>query len=204
MTVVLRGADFAGTRRLLAEIRAFERDRLAAHGIRLAFGGDVAVSQALIEAVVSTQVRSLLFSLAGVLAVAALFGRSWRFGAYSVLPSAVAVLAVFAVMGWAGIPLGVATSMFAAMTLGPGVDYAIHFLARYRKAGGAVPALSTAGTAILIDALAVGGGFGVLSLSQVPANARLGALMTTSVLACLAATFLLLPSLLARNEKPAN
>lgn len=199
VAVVLQGADYAGTRRLLDAIRAFERDELSAHGIRLAFGGDVAVSQALIGAVVTTQVRSLLFSLAGVLALAALFSRSLTSGVVTVLPSAFAVLAVFAVMGWAGVPLGVATSMFAAMTLGPGVDYAIHFLARYRLAG-AASALATAGTAILIDALAIGCGFGVLSFSGVPANARLGMLMVTSVAGCVAATFALLPTLLAMTK----
>ncbi|MCH8150383.1 MAG: MMPL family transporter [Planctomycetes bacterium] len=37
-------------------------------------------------------------------------------------------------MGLFGVPLGVATSMFAGMTLGIGVDYAIHLLERYRRA----------------------------------------------------------------------
>ena len=35
-------------------------------------------------------------------------------------------------MGWLGTPLGVATSMFASMSVGIGVDYAIHLLDRYR------------------------------------------------------------------------
>ena len=37
-------------------------------------------------------------------------------------------------MGWAGIPLGVATSMFAAMTLGIGVNCAIHLLEGFHQA----------------------------------------------------------------------
>ena len=44
------------------------------------------------------------------------------------MPSLIAVLIKFAVMGWADIPLGVASSMFAAMTLGIGVNCAIHLL----------------------------------------------------------------------------
>jgi len=80
------------------------------------------------------------------------------------------------------------------MTLGVGVDFAIHLLARCER----VPlaeALAGTGTAVLIDALAVGLGFGVLILSQVPANARLGGLLMTSVSGCLLATFLLVPAL---------
>lgn len=57
------------------------------------------------------------------------FSRSLRWGVYCVLPSALAVVINFAVMGWFGIPLGVATSMFAGMMLGIGVDFAISSVA---------------------------------------------------------------------------
>ncbi len=49
------------------------------------------------------------------------------------LPPAAAVIISFAAMGWAGVPLGVATSMFAGVTIGVGVDFAIHLLARFRR-----------------------------------------------------------------------
>jgi hypothetical protein len=111
---------------------------------------------------------------------------------------------IFAVMGWTGIPLGVATSMFAAMTLGIGVDYAIHLTACYRHTAANKPpsqriaeASAACGPAILTDAMAVGLGFGALTLSQVPANARLGLLLVISVVGCLACTFVLLPALFA-------
>ena len=39
------------------------------------------------------------------------------------MPASLAVLWLFGLMGWLGIPLGVATSMFCAITLGIGVDY---------------------------------------------------------------------------------
>jgi predicted RND superfamily exporter protein len=39
-------------------------------------------------------------------------------------------------------------------------------------------------------------GFGVLMLSQVPANARLGFLVVLGLVGCLIATFLMLPILL--------
>jgi hypothetical protein len=121
-----------------------------------------------------------------------------------VIPSALAVLVNFALMGWLGIPLGVATSMFAGMTLGMGVDFAIHLLERFQLARAAGlardPALSQAvagiGPAVLTNAFAVAVGFGVLMLSQVPANARLGLLVVLGVLNCLFATLLVLPVLL--------
>jgi uncharacterized protein len=115
------------------------------------------------------------------------------------------VMVNFAVMGWADVPLGVATSMFAGMTLGIGVDYAIHLIERYRLARETGPstnnaileAVATAGPAILIDGIAVAAGFGILVLSQVPSNAKLGALLTVSIIACLLSTLVLLPPLLS-------
>ena len=116
-------------------------------------------------------------------------GRSLRWGLCCVLPCSLAVLVNYAVMGLLGIPLGVATSMFSAMTLGIGVDYAIHLTERFRhatarglsSAEAAVDAVGTTGPAIILDAAAISLGFGVLVLSQVPSNARLGGLVVLSV-----------------------
>jgi predicted RND superfamily exporter protein len=205
VTAYLEAASYVDARRLMGEIRHFEHERLAPHGIRLRFAGDVAVSQATIDAVVTTQVRSLLLSLVGILVAVAVLSRSLRRGLYCLVPPASAVLVSFAAMGWLKIPLGVATSMFAGMTLGVGVDFAIHLLARHvrvREQGlkgeeALAAALATTGSAIGIDACAVALGFGVLMLSEVPANARLGGLLAASVLACLLATFYAVPALLA-------
>jgi predicted RND superfamily exporter protein len=166
----------------------------------------------LIRSIVSTQMQSLLWSLAGIFAVTALFGRSLRWGMYCLLPSLLAVLAKFSVMGWGGIPLGVATSMFAAMTLGIGVNCAIHLLHGYdlaRSAG--LPPKEALGTSLgltgppaLANTLAMSLGFGVLILSQVPANARLGVLMVLGLVNCFIASILILPVLLCWSSEPSN
>ncbi|MFQ5492327.1 MAG: RND family transporter, partial [Phycisphaerae bacterium] len=195
VTVYMTDANYIDVAELMRRIRDYERQHLTPAGIKLNFAGDVAVSQALIQAIVSTQIRSLVISLLGILAVTALMGRSIGWGIYCVLPCALAVLVNFAVMGWTGMPLGVATSMFAGMTLGIGVDYAIHLLERYRLArrrnldrdAAIADALTHSGPAIFIDAVAVALGFGILVLSQVPANARLGGLVVLSIIGCLTA-----------------
>ncbi len=204
ITVFMKNANFVDTGRLMADIREYEREHLTPHGIRLSFAGDVAVSQTLIEAIVSTQVRSLVGSLVGIFIITALMGRSLIWGFLSVAPCALAILFNFALMGFLAIPLGVATSMFAGMTLGIGVDYAIHLLERYKlsrargvdAAEAAADAVAVAGPAIFKDALAVALGFGVLIFSQVPANNRLGGLLVLSIAGCFGATLLVLPALL--------
>ncbi len=200
VTVFLRDANFRDTATLIRMIESEAKQSLEPLGISVALAGDVPVSQTLIAAIVSTQVQSLLLSLFVIFVVATLLQRSLGWGLFCVLPSTLAVGATFSIMGWFEIPLGVATSMFASMTLGIGVDYAIHFTERFRatapganKATQAVAAMRLAGPAITIDALCVAVGFGVLTISQVPANARLGALLAVGLITCLVATILLGP-----------
>ncbi len=203
-TVFLKNGNFVDTERLTSDIRAYEREHLAPQGIKLGFAGDVAVSQSLIKGIVTTQTQSLFWSLVGIYAVTALLGRSLRWGVYCVLPSTLAVVINFAVMGWFGIPLGVATSMFAGMTLGIGVDFAIHVLEGYgqMRANGLSLAealsrsMALTGPPVLINTIAISLGFGVLMLSQVPANARLGLLVVLGLVDCFLASLLLLPVLL--------
>jgi predicted RND superfamily exporter protein len=203
-TVFLKDANFADTARLMRDLRDYEAAHLAPEGIKLGFAGDVALSQSLIRGIVSTQITSLFWSLLGIWLVTAVLGGSWRWGLFCVLPSALAVLVKFAVMGWVGMPLGVATSMFAAMTLGIGVNCAIQLLETFRhaQAGGqsATEALSRAlaltGPPALVNTVAVSLGFGVLMLSQVPANARLGFLVVLGLVECFVASLALLPVLL--------
>ena len=203
-TVFLKDANFVGTARLMNDIRNYEREKLAPKGIKLVFAGDVAVSQSLIHGIVTTQLQSLIWSVLGIFAVMAVLGGSWRWGFYCLLPSLLAVVIKFAVMGWTDIPLGVATSMFAAMTLGIGVNCAIHLLEGFsqaRAAGKPPPeamsqSLRLTGPPALINTLSVSLGFGALMLSQVPANARLGLLLVLGLVNCFAASLLLLPVLL--------
>jgi predicted RND superfamily exporter protein len=119
-------------------------------------------------------------------------------------PAAIAVTVTFAAMGATGMPLGVATSMFASMVLGVGVDFAIHMVQRYRVMRSRSAshdeaisqALSVTGPPLLVNALAIALGFGMLTLSRVPANAHLGMIAMVSLVGCLAATLLVVPALL--------
>ncbi|MDJ0842313.1 MAG: MMPL family transporter [Acidobacteriota bacterium] len=203
VNVFVRNADFRKVADLMAAVESFRAEHLEPAGIRLTMGGDLAVSQTLIEGIITTQYRSLILSLVGIFLVGALSNRSWKRGLLVLLPCALAVWCQLGIMGWLNIPIGVATSMFAGMTLGIGVDFAVHFLDRHALASaqgkGPAEAISDALThtapANLVNALALALGFGLLVMSHVPANARLGILLTCGVFACLAASLMVLPAL---------
>lgn len=188
VTVFLGDANYRETAALVDAVRAYGVEQLAPAGLELlGFAGDVAVSQAMIPAIVETQIGSLLLALLTALVTVGLLCRSLRRALLSVGPAALAVLWVLGGMGWLGVPVGVATSMFCAITLGVGIDFGIHLTERFElaeKAGKARPlatALAEAGPAILADATAVGLGFGVLVVSRVPANARLGLIVALAL-----------------------
>ena len=202
VTIFLADANFRETARLMDAIRDYERRHLAPRAVRVDFAGDVAVSQAMIPAIVQTQVSSLVLALAAALAAVCLLTRSLAAGLSAIAPAFLAALWVFGAMGWLGVPLGVATSMFCAITLGIGVDYGIHFFERYRlaRAAGRVrpvqTALEEAGPAIVADSLAIALGFGLLVVSRVPSNARLGLLVAFALTAAALITLAGLSSLL--------
>lgn len=187
VTVLLKAANYQQTARLMAAIRELERKELTPVYGHIDFGGDVAVSQAMIPAIVRTQLGSLILAVFMNLLIVSLLFRSVRAGLACIAPSAVAVAWTFGIMGWLGIPIGVATSMFCAVTLGIGVDYGIHFFERFQaaeRAGSTQPtpaASAAAGPSILIDALAISLGFGLLAFSQIPANRRFGLLIAVAL-----------------------
>jgi uncharacterized protein len=205
VTVFVREGNYRRTARLMQALRAYEERELKPRSCTLRFAGDLAVSQAMIPAIVRSQVSSVLLSLLAELAVLCLLYRSLRWGGLAILPAAVSVLWIFGLMGFAGIPLGVATSMFCAVTLGIGVDFGIHLVERFRRAPHGAPfdralaALQEAGPAIVVNTLLNALGFGVLALSRIPSNARLGLLVAAALVASCVLTLLGLGLLLARN-----
>ncbi len=127
-----------------------------------------------------------------VFAAASLLFRSFVFGLLSLAPVAGAILSVYAVMGANGIFIEPATSMFAAISIGVGVDFAIHFIDRLqhaeRKDGlTAQEAISTyfpaATRATFLNAATLGLGFSALMVSELPPLFKFGLLIAIAATA---------------------
>ncbi|HBL29074.1 MAG TPA: hypothetical protein DD490_19745, partial [Acidobacteria bacterium] len=101
-TVLLKGANFQKTAKVIEEIRRLERRELAPVHARVELAGDLAVSQAMIPAIVRTQTGSLLGALAANVLILSLLCRSWRRGLACAAPTTIAVAWTFGLMGWVG------------------------------------------------------------------------------------------------------
>jgi predicted RND superfamily exporter protein len=211
----VRDADFARGR----ELRDFLGARLGAlaarHGVRAHLSGDVPAGLAVVEAIVGNQLGSIGWTAALIAVTLLVSFRSPRWTAVVMAPIAAAILLLFAALGYAGLPLGIATSMFAALTLGAGVDFALHYCYGYRRErrerragrdpsdhcdhdGAVLATLATAGRGVLWNALVLAFGFLVLAFSALKPNASLGLLLAAAMAVSYLATVVFLPELLRR------
>jgi hydrophobe/amphiphile efflux-3 (HAE3) family protein len=182
-------------------VREFGAREMA--GLTVTVGGFGAVFAELVDAIVDGQVSSLLLSFLVVFLLNALGFWSLAAGAWSMIPLAIAVPALFGLMGSFGIELNVVTAMLSSIMIGVGVDYTVHFLWRFRdeRRSGHEPeqaarlALTTVGRGIVFNALAVVLGFSILAFSNFLPVRFFGFLVVVSIAACMLAAMLLMPPL---------
>jgi uncharacterized protein len=176
---------------------------LAGTGIEHHISGDLPLSVSVVRAIVRNQISSISWTLAGVALVLLVAYRSLWTALLVTLPVTAAAAMVFGIMGYAGVPLGIASSLFAALSVGAGVDFALHWWHVYdqeRRAGaGHRPAveaaLRTSGPAIRWNALVLSLSFLVLSVSALKPNRTLGWLLAAAIGSAYVTTMLLMPRL---------
>jgi hypothetical protein len=151
------------------------------------------------------QIKSLsLILLAVFIVVSLLFMRAMA-GLIAALVAGVPMVALFGIMGAAGIPLDSATSMIAAIAVGVGVDHTVHVMVRYRHhlGGGAesldaiVRTLQDEARPIGAASLALALGFATLTLSEFLPVYWFGLLSAAMVVFGLLASITLAPALLS-------
>lgn len=166
--------------------------------------GHVTVHYNWMNQLLSGHLTSVLISLLAVWIMSSLTFRSIIAGSLTLMPVAISVFLVYALMGAAGIRLAIGTSMSAAIAIGIGVDFAVHALDRLillagdraRSLDEAIEELfPTTGRALLFNFLTVFFGFGVLISSQVPGLIRFGSLVAVAVSAAFIASMTVLPAL---------
>jgi len=173
-------------------------------GAHYHYGGDSFMNYTVNRMTVIGQMRSLSFSLIIVFVLTAFIFRSFVGGLLSVTPIIITVTCNFAIMGLFKIPLDLGTAIVANAAVGIGIDYAIHYINRYRlerNAGrGAAKAVKgahlTSGKAIVFNAVAVAFGFFVLTLSNFNPIIRMGTLIGLTMLISSFMALTVLPVLL--------
>jgi len=189
---------------LVSSIRTY-LDTEIATGIEASMVGSTALQHRMTSQILSSLMTSLGTSVVIAAAIVAILMGSLVAGFVAVLPLVSAIVINFGTMGFAGMTLNIATAMISSITIGIGIDYAIHFISRYRTeyrsngvAGDAVAqTASTSGRAILFNAASVIGGFMVLLLSTFSAFKTFGGLISLSMAVSAVSALTVIPAIFA-------
>jgi len=173
-------------------------------GISANLSGRVNVDYHWIKRLGESHFGSIGIAMLLVWLMASLSLRSMVAGIITIIPVAISVLLIYAVMGVSGIWLAVGTSMFAALSIGLGVDFSIHTVERLQvllreqqlSFDEAIEALyPTTGRALFFNFAALVLGFGVLVTSEVVPLIQFGSLVAVSVSVSFLASMTVLPAM---------
>ena len=200
---VLDSHYFSDSRAVVEALQTYLAEEFNEPGMQGVIAGDVNVAYHWMSDLEVSHFAGVGLSLLLILGMAIVVFASPLIGTIAVLPVCTTVLCIYGVMGFLGIHLEPATSMFAAISVGVGVDFAIHLVDRIRAEHGdgqatplAVVAAAAPATAraCFFNAAALGVGFAVLMISDLPTLQRFGGLVTVAALASFLTALLLVPA----------
>ncbi|MFL2940063.1 MAG: RND family transporter [Candidatus Poseidoniales archaeon] len=165
-------------------------------------GGHVLTSVTVNE-IQKTQISSTLIAIVFAAITLILIYRSVDLGIIAVFPTILASIWILATMTLLGITLNVLTVMVTALTIGLGIDYAIHIVERYREerehkteSQAIETTIVRTGSALLISGLTTVSGFAVLFLSPMPLVRNFGIITAATIIYSMFIAIFVLPSLI--------
>jgi hypothetical protein len=163
-------------------------------------GGESYVTYNWMETVGQSVIYSILFMTVVVIFIGYLGIRSLRAAVLMSLPVNMGIFMTYAFMGYFGITIGLGTSIFASIAIGVGIDFAIHFVMRYRYEfeqtqqykQSIYDTLMGSGKMIFFNASIITSGFLVLILAKTQPPAQIGIFVAITVFTSLLMTYFIL------------
>jgi uncharacterized protein len=129
--------------------------------------------------------------------------RSLRIATIAIMPNVLPIMLVLGTLGWSGTPLDLMTIMTAAITLGLAVDFAIHYVHRFkhefREHGNYVAAMyrtnNSIGRALYYTTITIVLGFSILTFSHFIPSIYFGLFTSLSIVVAFLAAVTILPLL---------
>jgi len=155
---------------------------------------------------VDTQVKSLGLALLLVFIMLALVFRIFRAAAIGLIPIAITIIAIMGALSATGYQLNMVTATLSAVTVGVGVDYAIHLVSgiqyfqgrglRMDEAIGS--ALATVSRPVLTSAFGLSAGISVMFLSPLHIHTQIGTVMWVAMMVSSVGALTIIPLLYSR------
>ncbi len=174
------------------------------NGVNFSVVGIPYAIQEMNDRIVPEQLRSLAVAFALMFLIMWITQRALNLALLSLLPVGITLVVMFGFMGYARVPLSIVTSTMANITIGVGIDYAIHFISLYRffrKEGkkpqdAADEALNYVAKPVTANAFGLAAGLSALFLSPLMIHNYVALLMWVTMLSSSFLTLVLLPSIL--------
>lgn len=188
MTARFREFDTVKLSRVAKQLKEYYESRMTDIDVRPT--GTVIFISELAGMIVRSCITSIIASIIMVFLISAIVYRSLRLGILCIIPLSIAVILSFGIMGFTGIELSIPTAIISCITIGVGIDYAIHCTARYRRLrmeskteDAASIVVAEVGGPVLFNAFSVAAGFAVLMFSNFVPVRFFGGLVFVSMLA---------------------
>ncbi len=167
------------------------------------------------QSLINGQAGSLIIAVIFVIIIVSIILRSAVAGIYAAIPVISTIIVLFGFMGYAGIPLNIATVLVASIAMGIGIDYSIHVISHFNshiQEGASISealdvTIAVSGKAIIINVISVSAGFLVLLFSEMVPLEYFGLLISLSMAGSGLSALTLLPVILIlsnRRRKPMN
>ena len=195
---LLRRAD------LLQKIRDYAVNEVGIAPEDIRFTGLLVLYNNMLQSLYKSQILTLGAVFVGIMLMFLVLFRSAKISVIAIVPNFLAAGIVLGGMGWTGIPLDMMTITIAAITVGIGVDHAIHYITRFQREfavdGDYVAAMHRAhasiGLALFYTAITIIVGFSILALSNFIPSIYFGLLTGLAMTAALLGSMTLLPKLI--------
>lgn len=196
----MRFSDQEGVRRVVRDISerlAPVTAKLQGLGIDTRLTGAPFVEELGLNALHQSLTQSLMISFGLCFLVIAVALRSVAWGLISLFPMTLVTGLLLGTVSLLRLELNAATAIVAALSIGLGVDYAIHLIQRFREERDLVRAVSRTGEALFAAFFTTASAFFVLMLSTITWNRDFGLLVGLAVFYAFVVTIFVFPALLA-------
>lgn len=177
--------------------------------IEVSFSGMPLIYRQIDINLINSQISSMAIAFVLMLLIVSLMLFSVKYGVLSIIPLILTNIIAWGFMGFVGIPLDIATVLVASVTLGVGIDYAVHILSHFKNYyeqtndffSSINQTIKVSGNAIIINMFAVAFGFLVFMFSNLVPLQNFGCIMAICMFVSGLSAILLLPSLLVIFNK---
>jgi hypothetical protein len=158
----------------------------------------------LLQSLFESQIKSIATVFFIIWLMFLILFRSIRIATIAIIPNILPVTLILGILGWSGIPLDLMTIMTAAITLGIAVDFAIHYIHRYKhefaEHGNYTTAMyrthNSIGRAMFYTTICIITGFSLLTMSNFIPSIYFGIFTSLAITVAFLASVTLLPLLL--------